>query len=294
MQRTSLAKNNENETRASQSQLQIGQESQQLNSVMNELVHLRKQRAKWIKRIENFESEQSEAWVKEFETPKSSAKDSKTIELRREREKLAKEIRKMKEKQQKLEKKLRSSENQFKGISMEIKVKQKQKDDLLIFKKKSLKNKENCNADSKLIQKYRAKSSTQLIEKIKKLSRKHSLYTEKDRVIYNQLPNIENKQVTYTDQVGVIKANKRAVTRHLTTCDEKIRVLSLKYFDDFRDSLEGHFAQFEPNFSLDTSLVEITQQSFVWEFRANWQKRFDRQGATGPGEIVRGYQVKGK
>lgn len=259
VERTSLARGADDNTEMTQ--VHTGAESQKLNTVMDRLVHLRKERAKCIKKIESAGFEDKTSSTSRFETPKAKTKDSKALELRRESDKLGKQILKMQSQQQRLQKKLRKAESEFKAISMQIKVKQKQKEDLLVFKKKTIKSKEACNVNDKLVDKYRAKQSTQLISKIKELSRNKSHYTEKDRVIYNQLHDIENKQVTFADQVDVIKHNKRAVTRHLTTCDEKIRVLSREYFENFRASLESHFAQFEPNFNLDTALVEVTQSS---------------------------------
>lgn len=233
---------------------------------MDRLVSLRKQRAECIQGIEHFEADQPH--LNRFETPRAKAslpgKDSKSVQLRREKESLQKAFLQTQRAQAKVEKELRGAENQLKQKSMEVKVRQKQKQDLLLFKRKSGKARESCQADEALLKKYRTKTSKQLIEKIKKLGANRPTYTEKDRVIYNQLHSIENKQDTFKDQVGVIEQNKQAVRRHLGTCDRKIRALSLQYFDDFRASLERTFAKFEPTIELQASIVQDSQQTLVW------------------------------
>ena len=252
------------ETEDSQTLSKVNNVNEKLHETMGKLVNLQAQRAVLIKAIQNEirgegEEEQSRKSLKERTTIKK--KGSRFSNLGKQRTEIRKEMRKAKKNQQELERKVRLTENSFKQISTELKVKQKQKEDLILFKKKSERNKNSCNVDQDLVKKYQSASSEELIKKIKKLSKKSHQYTEKDKVIYNKLDHIQNKQTIYQDQVKIIKENKGTVANQLEICDRKIEELSEDYFNNFKDNFFRYFRIFEPRFVVRANLVNLTQKS---------------------------------
>ena len=252
------------ETEDSQTLSKVNNVNEKLHETMGKLVNLQAQRAVLIKAIQNEirgegEEEQSRKSLKERTTIKK--KGSRFSNLGKQRTEIRKEMRKAKKNQQELERKVRLTENSFKQISTELKVKQKQKEDLILFKKKSERNKNSCNVDQDLVKKYQSASSEELIKKIKKLSKKSHQYTEKDKVIYNKLDHIQNKQTIYQDQVKIIKENKGTVANQLEICDRKIEELSEDYFNNFKENFFRYFRIFEPRFVVRANLVNLTQKS---------------------------------
>lgn len=239
--------------------------NEQLTSLMNDLVNLHKKRVQLIKEIETEEWEDQAIVDKETKTVPTKIKknQSRITSFGKEREKLEKEQQQISATAQKIKSNLRDSEKKLIYIQTELKVKQKQREDLLIFKTKSSKNKLNCKVDEEIVKKNRVKSSEALIKKLKKLSKKKYHYTEKDKVIYNQLGEIEGKQDAYHNQVSTIKDNKKAVTRHLKKCDRKIEALSEDYFHNFKTQFFEYFKIFEPGFVMQADLINISQNKFT-------------------------------
>lgn len=249
-----------------QSMSKIDTYNRKLNEIMSKLIRLKKERSKLIKEIENQEVNGDNGLTTLYndtrnDNTKIKKNKSRISSFSRKKEKLRIHLQKLRKDNQECNQDLRKAENKFKELLMEVRVEEKKRDDLLMYKKRSIKHKNTCKVDEEIVKKYRTESSNTLLKKIKKLSGIKFQYTEKDKIIYNQLHEFENKRNNYKDQIDTIKDNKYYVKNHLKKCDKIIEQLSKDYFDTFKDHFFSIFKKFEPNFVISASLESLTQNT---------------------------------
>ena len=232
---------------------------------MEDLVNLQERRIMLINQLEN------NSFNNNFEInfyPTQDSKETKVLKQNNlidkiimEKEKIGKEVNELQKNKNQIENEISELSKTRKNTKEKMMLLQKQKEDLTYFKLKAEKNKRLCKSDTDFINKYISMESKQLIDYIKKLSKKHIGFTEKDKLIYNQLNDIENKQTDFKTKVNEIGDGCEHANIFIETCEKKIENLTENQFSKFKKYFLETFRLFEPKFIVQTNLIQNETQS---------------------------------
>lgn len=235
-----------------------------LHSVMDKLIQLEKSRNNLLQNLENnsisYENEFVVHPSQNSKETKNMIKNNRIIEIVSKKENINHEMKCLRENKQTIQNEIQKLTSDEKKLKEEMTLLLKQKEDLLIFKLKAINGKKKCNSDQNLVNKYISLGSKELIDEIKIISKKKFGYTEKDKIIYNQLNNIETKQIDYKSKVTTIGDNCQQANEFLESCEKKIENLTEEQFNKFKNYFIETFNIFEPNYILNADLIQNSQK----------------------------------